>query len=145
MKLLNTNPLLLIFFTALISFSMIGCSDNSSGTTNNHDNNDGNGGSEPSGNEVEMVGQSFSPQNIEVEVGTTVTWVNESSLVHTVTSGSNGEHDGLFDSGNISEGEEFSYTFDEVGTFDYFCRPHVSNGMIGTVTVVDSGSENNDY
>ncbi|MDR9419090.1 plastocyanin/azurin family copper-binding protein [Gracilimonas sp.] len=147
MKSINKNPLLLFIFTVLISFSMIGCSDNSSGTTNNNNNNNGNGngGSEPSGTEVEMVGQSFSPQNIEVEVGTTVTWVNESTLIHTVTSGSNGDHDGIFDSGNIAENEEFSYTFEEVGTFDYFCRPHVNNGMVGTVTVVESDSDSNDY
>lgn len=144
MKSIRTNPILLILFSALISFSMIGCSDTTSGT-NNDDNSNGNGGSEPSDVEVEMVNQSFSPQNIEVEVGTKVTWVNESSLVHTVTSGSNGEHDELFDSGDLSEGEEFSYTFDEVGTFDYFCRPHYNNGMVGTVTVVESDGGNSDY
>lgn len=131
--------LLTIFFIAT-GLSFTACSS-SSGTETNSDTSDPptNGGGGTSGQEVEMVGQSFSPETIEVEVGTTVTWVNSSSLVHTVTSGSNGESDGTFNSGNMSPGEEFTYTFNEVGEFDYFCIPHVNNGMVGTVTVVDSG------
>lgn len=131
--------LLTIFFIAA-GLSFTACSS-SSGTETNSDTGDPptNGGGGTSGQEVEMVGQSFSPGTIEVEVGTTVTWVNSSSLVHTVTSGSNGESDGTFNSGNVSPGEEFTYTFNEVGEFDYFCIPHVNNGMVGTVTVVDSG------
>lgn len=85
-----------------------------------------------------MGSQSFTPSSIEVEVGTTVTWTNGSSVTHTVTSGTDGDHDGKFDSGNISPGSQFSYTFNEVGTYPYFCVPHLNLGMTGTVTVVES-------
>lgn len=86
-------------------------------------------------NEVTMQGHSFSPSELEVEVGTTVTWINTDNQAHTVTSGSDGEHDDLFDSGSMDPGDEFSYQFDEEGTYDYYCIPHVENGMTGTVTV----------
>jgi plastocyanin len=135
------SSLLMIIFVA-VGLTLAGCSS-SSGTETNNNNDDPptNGGGGASGQEVEMVGQSFSPGNIEVEVGTTVTWVNSSSLVHTVTSGSNGESDGTFNSGNVAPGDEFSYTFSEVGEFDYFCIPHVNSGMVGSVNVVDSGDD----
>ncbi len=79
----------------------------------------------------------YSPRDITVKVGTTIQWVNEDAIAHTVTSGfsdgSVGEADGLFDSGFMNEGDTFTYTFDEVGEFSYFCLPHP--WMVGTVTV----------
>ena len=51
---------------------------------------------------------------------TTVTWVNEDpEMIHTVT-----EVDGAFDSGFMQTGDTWSYHFDEVGEFEYFCTPH---------------------
>lgn len=81
--------------------------------------------------------KAYLPMNIEVGVGTEVTWTNDDSLVHTVTSGESdgrvGEPDGLFDSGNVDPGGTFSYTFDEPGTYAYYCVPHP--WMKATVTV----------
>ena len=94
-----------------------------------------NGEAEP--DEVVMEGNAFLPPDIEVEAGTTVTWINEDQVVHTVTSGTDGEHDGIFDSGNLQGGEEWSYEFNEPGTYEYYCIPHVDAGMTGTVTVVE--------
>jgi plastocyanin len=86
------------------------------------------------GNEVtvRMEDNFFEPANITVEPGTTVTWVQEGNNPHTTTS-----YDGLWDSGMIEPGSggSFSFTFDDPGTFDYFCIPHESLGMIGSVTV----------
>lgn len=129
----SPQSFIILIFTAF-SLLLAGCGDSATDTdiTNGNDG----GGSEPSPNEIQMVGQSFSPSNLEVDVGTTVTWKNESDLTHTVTSGSNRDHDGTFDSGNVAPGGTFSYTFSQVGTFDYFCVPHP--GMDGTVTVVDN-------
>ena len=81
---------------------------------------------------VKMEDNFFSPANITVEPGTTVTWVQEGNNPHTTTS-----YDGLWDSGLIEPGSggSFSFTFDEPGTFDYYCIPHESMGMIGSVTV----------
>ena len=66
----------------------------------------------------------YIPSKIVVEKGKQVTWVNEDSAFHSVTSGFYGEPTELFDSGYLDPSESFSVTFDEVGTFDYFCTLH---------------------
>jgi plastocyanin len=71
---------------------------------------------------------SFSPNPVEVKVGETVTWINDDSGRHTVTS-----KDGVFDSGMMGKGQSFSFTFDKAGEYPYFCSPHP--GMVGTVVV----------
>src|SRR5690554_3115478 len=55
----------------------------------------------PTSNEVVLGSNNFSPSSLQVTEGTTVTWKNNSSMVHTVTSGENGTYNGTFDSGNI--------------------------------------------
>lgn len=79
----------------------------------------------------------YIPNKVTVKVGTTVTWTNEDNVMHTVTSGiSNGEYgtpDGKFDSGFLKKGQSFSYTFNTVGEFNYYCAPHP--WAKGTVTV----------
>lgn len=119
------------FIILLVSIAMISCSDSST------DADPENGNGDPADNEVMMINQSFTPENLEVEVGTTVTWINDSNEIHTVTSGTNGNHDGIFNSGEVQPDEEYSYTFDETGTYDYYCIPHLNVGMTGTVTVTD--------
>ncbi|MEX0646764.1 MAG: plastocyanin/azurin family copper-binding protein [Balneolaceae bacterium] len=123
----------------VLAFTISACGDSS---TNSNGNGNENGGGnepppseEPGPDEVWMEGTTFTPSNLEVEEGTTVTWTNQSSLVHTVTSGDDGTHDGEFDSGDIAAGGEYSYTFNDAGTYEYFCRPHVGQGMTGTITV----------
>src|SRR5215212_2702421 len=74
---------------------------------------------------------SFSPNPVEVKVGETVTWINDDSGRHTVTS-----KDGTFDSGVMGKGQSFSFTFDKSGQYPYFCSPHP--GMVGTVVVTES-------
>ena len=74
---------------------------------------------------------SFSPNPVEVNVGETVTWINDDSARHTVTS-----KDGVFDSGMMGKGQPFSYTFDKAGEYPYFCEPHPN--MVGTVVVTES-------
>ena len=78
----------------------------------------------------------FIPDTLTVKAGTTVTWVNQDGYVHTVTSGASpNDRSGLFDSGNINGGGTFSFKFDKAGTYDYFCIPHFSLGMIGKIIV----------
>lgn len=74
---------------------------------------------------------SYSPNPVEVKVGETVTWVNDDSGRHTVTS-----KDGTFGSDMMGKGQSFSYTFDKAGEYQYFCEPHPN--MVGTVVVVTS-------
>ncbi len=78
----------------------------------------------------------FSPANITVPVGTTVTWVQSGNNPHTTTS-----YDGLWDSGILpgGSGQSFSFTFNQPGTYTYFCRPHEAQGMVGSVTVTAGG------
>lgn len=61
----------------------------------------------------------FSVNVLTVPVGTTVTWTNEDTTMHTVTA-----VDGSFDSGYYAEGETWSYTFTEAGEYEYYCIPH---------------------
>jgi plastocyanin len=84
---------------------------------------------------VRMEDNFFDQANITVEPGTTVTWVQSGNNPHTTTS-----YDGLWDSGMIEGGSggTFSYSFEEPGRYDYFCIPHESLGMVGSVTVSDA-------
>jgi|YNPNPStandDraft_1061719.scaffolds.fasta_scaffold205262_1 plastocyanin len=77
---------------------------------------------------ITISGFAFVPQTIEITAGTKVVWMNNDSVVHTVTS-----NDRIFDSGNMSRGATFSFTFTQPGTYEYFCIPHPY--MKGTVVV----------
>lgn len=85
--------------------------------------------------EVEVIDSTYLLKVTTVPVGTTITFVYNGGLPHTVTSDTN-----LFNSGTLGEGDTFTFTFDEAGTFPYFCRFHGSaggNGMSGVVNVTD--------
>ena len=66
----------------------------------------------------------YIPSNIVVEKGKSVTWVNEDSSFHSVTSGFYGEPTELFDSGYLDPYQSYTLSFDEPGTYDYFCTLH---------------------
>lgn len=76
----------------------------------------------------------FQPKAIEVPVGTTITWTNQDSIGHSVTSGTPEMPDGKFDTGFFSKGESASVTFDQPGEYIFFCARH--KNMHGTVQVV---------
>jgi plastocyanin len=78
---------------------------------------------------VDIKGFTFVPVTITVPAGTTVTWTNDDTVAHTVTSVT-----GAFDSGNIDPGKTYSFTFNQAGTFEYSCTNHPSIPH-GTVTV----------
>lgn len=71
----------------------------------------------------------FQSANIQVRTGTTVTWTNQDTAPHSVTF-----KNGMKDSGLLSQGQSFSYTFNTPGTYQYYCTVHPS--MVATVTVV---------
>ena len=81
---------------------------------------------------VTIKGFAFSPATLTVDKGTVVTWTNNDSTTHTITSGANRTKDGTFDQ-QVSGGNEASVTFSTAGTFDYFCQIHSS--MKATVVV----------
>jgi plastocyanin len=86
----------------------------------------------------------FLPTTLTIPAGTTVQWF-WSSAGHTVTSGVDGTPDGTFCSPagtpscatapTSAAGTTFEYTFTKPGTFPYYCAPHVSDGMKGTIVV----------
>ncbi|MFH1861381.1 MAG: plastocyanin/azurin family copper-binding protein [bacterium] len=80
---------------------------------------------------VDIVDFSFQPQHLFVMPGTTVTWTNWDAVGHTVT-----DDGGIFDSGILSTGQSWSYTFASVGDFSYHCTPHPM--MVAEVHVRDS-------
>jgi plastocyanin len=85
--------------------------------------------------EVEVIDSTYLLKVTTVPVGTTVTFVYNGGLPHTVTSDAD-----LFNSGTLGEGDTFSFTFDEAGTFPYFCRFHGGpggSGMSGVVEVTE--------
>ncbi|WP_179371147.1 plastocyanin/azurin family copper-binding protein [Nitrosopumilus ureiphilus] len=76
----------------------------------------------------------YLPYEVSVSVGQTVTWSNDDSAAHTVTSGTpDAGLSGMFDSGLFMSGSTFPFTFDEAGTYDYFCMVHP--WMTGIVNV----------
>ena len=99
----------------------------------------------------------FDPDEIAVTPGTTVVWENVGSVGHSVTayeedipadaeffaSGGFETEDaarsaysaGDPDSGDIAGGETYEHTFETEGTYPYFCIPHESAGMLGTIEV----------
>ena len=73
----------------------------------------------------EETNECYLPADATVAVGATVTWSNDDTAAHTVTSGNvNAGPTGVFDSGLFMSGTTFEFTFNEAGTFDYFCMVH---------------------
>ena len=73
--------------------------------------------------------ETFVPPHISLTVESTISWTNDDSIEHTVTS----DEEGLFDSGPISPGDSFDNIFDIPGKFDYHCFIHPF--MTGTVVI----------
>lgn len=70
----------------------------------------------------------FAPQTIRKKGPVKVTWVNKDNASHTITA-----DDGSFDSGIITDGETYPYTFTKKGTYSYHCENHPT--MKGKVVV----------
>ena len=73
----------------------------------------------PEGTTVEIESLAFKTREIRIAVGDTLTWVNRDAVPHTATA-----DDGSFDTGIIGPGETAQLTFEEAGTFTYYCIPH---------------------
>lgn len=88
----------------------------------------------PNGN-YDVTGAGFySPLNLEIPVGSTVTWVNDDSVPHNIQSiDLNGKVTQLFNSPPLNTGDRFEYTFDEEGVYKYYCSFHP--WRVGLVTV----------
>ena len=84
----------------------------------------------------EVTRECFIPADVSIAVGGTVTWSNDDTAAHTVTSGDLATNQNLglyFDSGLFMAGADFSVTFDTAGEYPYLCMVHP--WMKGSVTV----------
>lgn len=96
--------------------------------------------------------QRFAPSSLEIRVGESVTFTNESSEAHTVTAygdripegsvyfasgGAAGEDEARADTagGLLTPGESYTVRFEEPGTYEYFCIPHEQLDMKGEIVV----------
>jgi plastocyanin len=70
---------------------------------------------------VSIKSMKFSPAELTIAVGDTVTFTNEDGAPHTASA-----NDGSFETGRLSKGASASVTFAAAGTFDYFCNVHKS-------------------
>ena len=72
----------------------------------------------------EETDRCYIPSLVTISAGESVTWVNEDSAFHSVTSGFYDAPIDLFDSGYMDPFDSYTLTFDETGTYDYFCVLH---------------------
>lgn len=88
----------------------------------------------PNGN-FDVTGAGFySPLNMEISTGTTVTWVNDDSVPHNIQSqDEKGKVIALFNSPPLNTGDKFKFTFEEAGVYTYHCTFHP--WRVGVVTV----------
>ena len=77
---------------------------------------------------VDISGFAFSPRELTVSVGDTVTWANADAQGHTATA-----DDGAFDTGTIAGNAAKAVTLTSAGTFAYHCRIHPT--MTATLVV----------
>jgi len=82
---------------------------------------------------VSIAGFAFATNPITITAGDTVTWTNNDVAVHDVS-----DKGGAWTSGVMNQGDSFSFTFPEPGTYSYTCRLHP--WMNGTVVVSPASS-----
>jgi plastocyanin len=92
----------------------------------------------PTSTQVCMMNFVFSPADLTIGHGTTVTWKNGDTRDHTVANASSSSE--VLASGFIAAGGTFSHTFATPGTYAYYCGIHGADGnpptgMHGTITV----------
>jgi len=76
----------------------------------------------------------YTPADITINAGDTVTWNNIDTAAHTVTGGSPADGpSGVFDSSLVMAGADYAFTFNDKGSYKYFCMVHP--WMTGSVTV----------
>ena len=101
---------------------------------------------------ITMQTMTFQPDRLEVAPGATIEWVNDADVAHTVTAYEDRIPDdasyfasGGFESeraarndvaaGLLDPGDTYLHTFEEPGTYAYYCIPHESSGMTAEIVV----------
>jgi plastocyanin len=127
---------------ALLAAGLTGCASSSADTTSSST-----ASARGKGTQIALSQLMFMPAKTTIKVGTTVTWTNDESISHTVTSGvatgvdrsttlrSGEKPDGRFNKKLPNKGDSFSFTFSKAGTFSYYCDIH--KGMNASVVVTN--------
>lgn len=79
--------------------------------------------------------KAFWPNPVDIKVGDTIVWTNDDISTHTITEVNQGSNitSAGFDSGLLSQGQNFTHTFDKARVIKYFCQLHPQ--MVGKVIV----------
>jgi amicyanin len=90
------------------------------------------------GPEVQIDQFTFAPQHVTVKAGTTVTWINDDDVPHTVASSAK-----LFKSKTLDTKDKFSFTFTTPGTYEYFCslHPHMTGAVVVEAAIGSSATQ----
>ena len=83
--------------------------------------------------EVGLAAATFNSRDVTVPVGSTIRWVNQTAITHTISPNSPSQAGTWTDVTISGQGTEFAHTFGTAGTFDYVCKLH--SGMTGVVRV----------
>ena len=92
----------------------------------------------PPGNSVTVhltAGLRFSPATVTIAPGTTVRWINDAALGHTVTPDNAAQPGAWTSQALTTQNQVFDHTFNTPGTYNYHCEPHRLDGMTGVVVV----------
>ena len=133
-----TKLLALILACLALGLVAAGCGggdddDGGGGGGNSEQPADGGGGG--GGTQVSMENIQFSPKDLTVKAGETITFTNNEAVAHDVhkSSGPGGDF-ASGPSGGMQEGDTFELTLDKPGKYEYVCDVHAP-GMAGTITV----------
>lgn len=96
----------------------------------------GNGGT-GADHTIDVDDNFFSPASLTVQEGESVEWIHVGGNFHTITPDGHSEWERQ---GFPTGSDPFVHTFNSAGTYEYFCEPHVNEGMVGTITVEASSS-----
>lgn len=116
------------FLMLFFAFAFTSCSSSNTGTTNGTSNGNTTGNQAPA---VSIENYTFNPAVLTVNVGTTVVWTNNDSVVHNIKSAD-------FNSPEMKKGETYEFKFDKAGTYDYSCGIHPT--MTGKIIVVEKST-----
>ncbi|MEO6627206.1 MAG: plastocyanin/azurin family copper-binding protein [Aquihabitans sp.] len=126
-----TRSLVALGFTATLMLASCGTSDNKADDKPTTTTEAAGGSAAAAGDGVTIADFSFDPTPLQVKAGATVTFTNKDKETHTATS--TGKVPADFDTGKLKKGDSKKVTFDEAGTYTYYCDIH--NYMKGEVVV----------
>jgi plastocyanin len=121
------RSLVALAIAVVLPLTIAACGDDGGGADSDAGNGAGGGGGATEANVIVIDDVAFATPDVTIAVGDTITFDNKDNQPHTATS------DTAFDTETLRPGETSEITFDEAGSFAYFCAFHPF--MKGTVTV----------